>query len=297
MKKVFIHIVILLSLLLSNLAIAAPSRKASLVVDLNNGKILHSENPHALRYPASLVKMMTLYITFKKLKNGELSLNQKLKVSAKAASMPRLNIPLKAGSYITVRKAILGVIVHSANDAAVVLAESIGGSEEKFAVMMNAQAKQLKMTNTTFRNASGMPHKQQKSTAYDLAKLSIALKRDFPLYFPWFSVTSVAIDGKTFKSHNRVLLNYEWATGLKTGFTNASGFNLTTTANKNGKNLVGVVLGEDTIKSRDSYMIHLLNSCFKKTDKNNSNSNNLVAKTQKTSITKNKSCKKTSAVQ
>ena len=297
MKKVFIHIVILLSLLLSNLAIAAPSRKASLVVDLNNGKILHSENPHALRYPASLVKMMTLYITFKKLKNGELSLNQKLKVSAKAASMPRLNIPLKAGSYITVRKAILGVIVHSANDAAVVLAESIGGSEEKFAVMMNAQAKQLKMTNTTFRNASGMPHKQQKSTAYDLAKLSIALKRDFPLYFPWFSVTSVAIDGKTFKSHNRVLLNYEWATGLKTGFTNASGFNLTTTANKNGKNLVGVVLGEDTIKSRDSYMIHLLNSCFKKTDKNNSNSNNLVAKTEKTSITKNKSCKKTSAVQ
>ena len=297
MKKVFIHIVILLSLLLSNLAIAAPSRKASLVVDLNNGKILHSENPHALRYPASLVKMMTLYITFKKLKNGELSLNQKLKVSAKAASMPRLNIPLKAGSYITVRKAILGVIVHSANDAAVVLAESIGGSEEKFAVMMNAQAKQLKMTNTTFRNASGMPHKQQKSTAYDLAKLSIALKRDFPLYFPWFSVTSVAIDGKTFKSHNRVLLNYEWATGLKTGFTNASGFNLTTTANKNGKNLVGVVLGEDTIKSRDSYMIHLLNSCFKKTDKNNSNSNNLVAKTEKTSITKNKSYKKTSAVQ
>ena len=297
MKKVFIHIVILLSLLLSNLAIAAPSRKASLVVDLNNGKILHSENPHALRYPASLVKMMTLYITFKKLKNGELSLNQKLKVSAKAASMPRLNIPLKAGSYITVRKAILGVIVHSANDAAVVLAESIGGSEEKFAVMMNAQAKQLKMTNTTFRNASGMPHKQQKSTAYDLVKLSIALKRDFPLYFPWFSVTSVAIDGKTFKSHNRVLLNYEWATGLKTGFTNASGFNLTTTANKNGKNLVGVVLGEDTIKSRDSYMIHLLNSCFKKTDKNNSNANNLVAKTEKTSITKNKSCKKTSAVQ
>ena len=297
MKKVFIHIVILLSLLLSNLAIAAPSRKASLVVDLNNGKILHSENPHALRYPASLVKMMTLYITFKKLKNGELSLNQKLKVSAKAASMPRLNIPLKAGSYITVRKAILGVIVHSSNDAAVVLAESIGGSEEKFAVMMNAQAKQLKMTNTTFRNASGMPHKQQKSTAYDLAKLSIALKRDFPLYFPWFSVTSVAIDGKTFKSHNRVLLNYEWATGLKTGFTNASGFNLTTTANKNGKNLVGVVLGEDTIKSRDSYMIHLLNSCFKKTDKNNSNSNNLVAKTEKTSITKNKSYKKTSAVQ
>ncbi len=297
MNKFFIHIVILLSFLLSNLAVATASRKASLVVDLNNGKILHSENPHALRYPASLVKMMTLYLTFKQLKSGELSLDQKLKVSARAASMPRLNIPLKAGSYITVRKAILAIIVHSANDASVVLAEAIGGSEEKFAVMMNVQAQQLKMSNTTFRNSSGMPHKQQKSTAYDLARLSIALKRDFPLYFPWFSVTSVAINGKTFKSHNRVLLNYEWATGLKTGFTNASGFNLTTTANKDGKHLVGVVLGEDTIKARDSYMIRLLNSCFKKTAKNNPTSNNLVVKTEKTSITKKKSRKKTSVVQ
>lgn len=251
------------SLMWSN-SYAAPSKKASLVVDLNNGRILHASNEHELRYPASLVKMMTLYMTFKELKLGRLTLAQMLPVSVKAASQPRTNLSLRAGSKISVHNAILGLIVHSANDASVVLAEAIGGSEAKFAVMMTAQAKKLGMKNTIFKNASGLPNKQQKTTAYDLAKLSIALKRNFPEFFPWFVIDSVSINGRIYRSHNHVVRNYEWATGLKTGFTYASGFNLATTANKNGKHLVGIVLGGDTAKTRDKYMVNLLNTCFKK---------------------------------
>ena len=269
MKKLFINLIALICFLSANFAIAAtaPSKKASLVVDMHDGRILHSNNAQELRYPASLVKMMTIYLTFQKINQGTLSLDKKLLVSAKAASMPRTNMNLKAGSYIPVRKAILGLIVHSSNDAAVVLAEAIGGSEAKFAVMMNNQAKKLGMKNTTYRNASGLPHKEQKSTAHDLAKLAIALKRDFPQFYPWFSVTSVTFNGTTFKSHNNVLKNYKWATGLKTGFINASGFNIATTAHKDGKHLVGVVMGGSTAKERDKLVVSLLDNGFAKTSK------------------------------
>ena len=208
--------------------------------------------------------MMTLYLAFQKLNNGELTLDQKLPVSKKAASMPRLNLALKAGSTISVRKAILGIIVHSANDTSVVLAEGISGSEENFAKLMNIQARKLGMNKTTFYNASGWHNKKQKSTAYDLAKLTIALKNDFPQYFPWFAIDSFAFNGKTYKSHNRVVQQYEWATGMKTGFTNPSGFNLATTADKNGKQLIGIVLGENTARARDKYMINLLDQGFHK---------------------------------
>jgi len=245
-------------------AYAASPKKASLVVDLSNGRILHAKNEHELRYPASLVKMMTLYLTFKNIVEGKLSLSQKLKVSKKAASMPRTNMALRAGSFVTVHKAILGLIVHSSNDAAMVLAEAIGGSESNFIRLMNNQAKKIGMRNTSFRNPSGLPHKEQKSTAHDLAKLAIALKRDFPQFFSWFAVTSFTHDGRTYVSHNHIVRNYEWATGLKTGFTCASGFNVATTASQNGKHLVGIVLGGDTSRARDKHMISLLNESFKK---------------------------------
>jgi len=245
-------------------AYAASPKKASLIVDLSNGRILHAKNEHELRYPASLVKMMTLYITFKNITEGKFSLNQRLKVSKKAAAMPRTNLTLRPGSFITVHKAILGLIVHSSNDAAVVLAEAIGGSEANFVTIMNQQAKKLGMRNTSFRNASGWPHKEQKSTAHDLAKLAIALKRNFPQFFAWFAITSFTHDGRTYVSHNHIVRNYEWATGLKTGFTCASGFNVATTASKGDKHLVGIVLGGETSKSRDKHMISLLNESFKK---------------------------------
>ncbi|MEK6734631.1 MAG: D-alanyl-D-alanine carboxypeptidase family protein [Pseudomonadota bacterium] len=262
MKKFLCYFLILL--FLNNLAYASHLKRSSLVVDLNSGKVLHAVNEHSARYPASLVKMMTLYITFKKLSSGTLTLDQKLLVSKKAAAMPRTNMNLKAGTTISVRKAILGLIVHSSNDASVVLAEAIGGSEKNFVIMMNNQAKKLGMKKTIFYNASGWHNKYQKSTAYDLAKLAIALKKDFPKYFPWFSVTKFTFNNVTYHSHNHVVKNYAWANGLKTGFTNPSGFNVATTASKNGKHLVGVVMGEKTASARDKLMIKLLDNCFNK---------------------------------
>jgi D-alanyl-D-alanine carboxypeptidase len=272
MNKFISHIIIAIFFLFVNLANAVtPSKKASLVVDMHNGKVLHSKNAHELRYPASLVKMMTLYLTFKKINSGELTLDKKLPISKKAAGMPRTNLALKAGGTITVRKAILGLIVHSANDAAVVLAEAIAGSESKFATFMTEQAKKLGMKDTVYYNASGLPNKKQKTTASDQAKLAMALRRDFPQFFPWFSVTSFSFNGKTYKSHNRVLRDYKWATGLKTGFINDSGFNIATTANKNGQHLVGVVMGENTSKERDKLVVSLLDKGFAKTTKSNNN--------------------------
>jgi D-alanyl-D-alanine carboxypeptidase len=265
MKRIFLSVVIFF-LSISQIASASHLKKSSLVINLHNNKILHAENEHELRYPASLVKMMTLYLTFEKLSQGKLTLDQKLPVSKKAASMPRTNMELKAGSSVPVRKAILGLIVHSSNDAAVVLAEAIAGSEAKFATLMNSKAKKLGMLNTTYYNASGWHHKNQKSTAYDVAKLAIATKKNFPQYFSWFSISSFSYNGKIYHSHNHVVRKYAWATGMKTGFTNPSGFNVATTANKNGKHLVGVVLGERTASARDNYMMKLLDNCFHKMD-------------------------------
>lgn len=266
MKRLLNWFLLGLFYLMAASATAANSKKSSLIIDLNSGKILHADNHHTARYPASLVKIMTLYMTFEQLKVKNLSLDQKLTVSKKAASMPRTNMNLKEGMTISVRKAILGLIVHSSNDAAVVLAEAIAGSEEKFAKLMTKKAKQLGMFNTVYYNASGWHNKNQKTSAYDQAKLAIAMKKNFPDYYPWFSITSFSFNGVTYHSHNKVVKRYRWADGLKTGFTNPSGFNLATTASKNGKDLVGIVLGESSAHARDKYMIKLLETCFKKID-------------------------------
>lgn len=267
MKKNITWLFIVILFCFANISQAIiPSKKSSLIINLHNGKILHAENEHAARYPASLVKMMTLYLTFEQIQLGKLTLKQKLLVSKKASSMPRTNLGLKAGSYISTHDAILGLIIHSSNDAAVVLAENIAGSEATFAKLMNNKAKKLGMHKTVYHNASGWHHKHQKSTAYDLAKLSMAIKKDFPKFFPWFSLCSFTFNGKTYHSHNHVVRKYPGATGLKTGFTNPSGFNLATTANKKGTQLIGVVLGENTARARDKYMMKLLDKCFQKVD-------------------------------
>lgn len=247
---------------------AVSSKQASIVIDLNTNKVLHAHNEKSYRYPASLVKMMTLYIAFENLKKGKLTLNQKLLVSKKAAAMPRLNLNLKAGSKISVKEAILSLIVHSANDAAVVLAEAIAGNEASFAIIMNKKALELKMYKTKFQNASGWHNKNQKSTAYDLALLAAALKKNFPRFFPWFSFKAVSVNGVVYRSHNHVMRLYEWATGMKTGFTGPAGFNLATTASKEGKEIVAVVLGEASTKARDKYMIKLLDNGFQQAKAN-----------------------------
>lgn len=267
-KSLFLKIIVLMLILTCGLhAEAATKRKtkatpvdksACLIVDADSGKILHQENAGKLRYPASLTKMMTLYLAFEALEKKKLRLNDDLPISQKAASMPKTNLNLCAGDTITLKEAIMGVVVHSANDAAVVIAEALAGSEQKFANLMTKRARDLGMKNTTFKNASGLPHNEQKSTAYDLARLAIALRRDHPRHYPLFSETSFSYNGVTHESHNRVMRNYEHADGLKTGYIRASGFNLVTSAKKDDKKLVGVVLGGSTAAQRDRKMISLL---------------------------------------
>lgn len=237
-------------------------RFSALVVNASNGQVLYEKNATAKRFPASLTKMMTLYLTFDALKKGKISMDDEISVSSKAASQSPTNISLHAGDRVPVRTAIESVIVHSANDSAMVLAEAIGGSESNFAAMMTNKARSLGMKDTVFRNPNGLPNPQQVTTAYDMARLAIALRRDFPQYYPMFKTTEFEYNGKTYTSHNRVLLRYEWADGLKTGYIRASGFNLVTSAKKDGYSLVGVIMGGSTSAARDNAMIDMLDNTF-----------------------------------
>jgi D-alanyl-D-alanine carboxypeptidase (penicillin-binding protein 5/6) len=240
-----------------------PTRvETSLVVDSKNGKVLHAQNANIRIYPASLTKVMTLYLTFEALESGKLSMDKKLYISDEAVKRPPCKLDVKAGEYITVRDAILSQIIKSANNISVVLAENISGSEEKFAEMMTRRARQLGMNNTVFKNASGLHHPEQKTTALDLAKLSIAIKRDYAKYYPLFSRTSFEFRGKTVNGHNPVVANYNGAEGLKTGFTGPAGYNLITTASRGSKSLIGVVTGTNNKQVRDKKMVTLLDTHF-----------------------------------
>jgi D-alanyl-D-alanine carboxypeptidase len=244
------------------IADAKDSRSAALVINADTGLVLHQEHADELRYPASLTKMMTLYLVFEALEHNHLKLSYKLPVSKFAASQPPSKLGLKPGEKLSVYDAIVSLIVKSANDSAVILAEAIAGDEDDFAKLMTKRASQLGMTNTIFKNASGLPDPGQKTTAYDLGKLAIALKRDFPKYYPLFAKTTFNFKGRTYHTHNRVTKHYKGADGLKTGYINASGFNLVTSAKRGDKKLVGVVLGGDSAQSRDRKMVGLLNKFF-----------------------------------
>ena len=241
---------------------ATPENDASLVVDADTGRVLYERNAGKTRYPASLTKMMTLYLTFDALKKGKLSLNKKLYVSKKAAAQPSTNISLKRGDRIRVKKAIESLVVRSANDSAIVLAEAIGKTEWNFSLMMTRKARELGMNHTVFRNPHGLPDNKQYTTAYDMARLAIALRRDFPRYYPYFSLQEMDYNGVNYTSHNKVLKNYPGADGLKTGYIRVSGFNLVTSAKRHGFNLVAVVLGGDSSKQRDEKMMDLLDRTF-----------------------------------
>ena len=236
--------------------------QTSLVVDGKSGKILHSSNARKKIYPASLTKVMTVYLLFEALESGKLNLNQKLYVSTYATKARPLKLYLKPKERITVRDTILGLIVKSANDAARVAAENIAGSEKKFARLMTVRARQLGMKNTTFTNASGWHDPKQVSTAVDLAKLSIAIKRDFPQYYHLFKKSSFKFKGKTIKGHNRVSETYPGAEGLKTGFTNPAGCNLITAATRGNRSLVAVVTGRNSSAIRNKKMVQLLDEHF-----------------------------------
>jgi D-alanyl-D-alanine carboxypeptidase (penicillin-binding protein 5/6) len=246
-------------------AIIKPSYSA-LVVDASSNKILFDKNATATVNPASLTKMMTTYLAFESIKKNQFSMESKLPISKYAASRPRTNMGLRAGQTITMKEAILAMIVKSANDASVVIGEAIAGSEEKFAQLMNSRARQLGMKNTTFTNASGWHHPSQKTTALDMAKLAIALRRDFKENYYLFSRTSFTYKNRIFKGHNHVLTKLQGAEGMKTGYTSKAGYNLVTTASRGNTRLVGVIIGGSSWQSRDNKMIAMLNSHFHKID-------------------------------
>lgn len=252
---------------------------SSLVVNADTGEVLYKKDASKRLHPASLTKMMTLYLTFQALEQGKLKINQELDVSHHAASQPKTKLFLRPNTTITVRDAIYGLIIHSANDAAVVLAEAISGTEDAFSYKMTDTAQKLGMRNTNFVNAHGLHHPQQVTTAFDMAKLGIALRRDYPKYYPMFSKRSFMFKGNVIASHNRVLQRYKWADGLKTGFINASGFNVVSSATRPEGRVIAVVMGGPTAKARDDHMISLLEkSYYKLASSKGLNLSNQVAK-------------------
>jgi len=259
-----------LSLAASSLVAAAiataPSdvaaKYASIVVDAKTGKVRHAVNADTRNFPASLTKVMTLYLLFEAVDKKELTMDSRLKVSRRAANQPASKLGLRPGSTIKVRDAANALIVRSANDVATVVAEALAGSERRFALIMTHRARQLGMSRTTFRNASGLPHRGQMSTAKDMATLTRRMINRFPHYYHLFSKTSFSFQGKRYRSHNKLLKTYPGAEGLKTGYIRASGYNLITTAKQNGHRLVGVVFGGNTSRSRNRHMKTLLNRAY-----------------------------------
>ncbi len=238
---------------------------AALVMDARTGKVLHARSADKKLHPASLTKMMTLYLAFEAVRTGELRLDQKVRISRRAARQVPSKIGLRAGKRVSIRDLIRATAVKSANDAAVALGEAIAGSEVAFANLMTKKARSLGMKNTTFRNASGLTHSGQKSTARDMAILGRRLFYDYPQYYNLFGRKKTRAYGKTVYSTNRRLLSaYEGADGIKTGYTNAAGFNLVSSAKRGNKRIIAVVFGGKTSRSRNRRVAELLDMGFKR---------------------------------
>ena len=241
---------------------------ASLVIDSESGTILHHHESKARRYPASLTKMMTLYILFDKLQNKEIDMNTKVYISSEANKMEPSNLPVAAGSYITIKEAIYALIVKSANNVSHALASKLGdGSVDKFITMMNESATELGLNHTKFANPHGLPNQEQFTTAYDMARLGMALQRHHPKYYKMFSTNSFKFRGKIIKGHNRVLNKYHGTDGIKTGYIGASGFNIITSVNRPKGKIIAVVMGGRTAAERDSHVIKIIDAGYKKLSK------------------------------
>ncbi len=239
-----------------------PPVAASIVVDMNTGHILYSQDPDTPRSPASLTKIMTLYILFGYLKAGKLTLDTELAVTPHAASQAPTKLGLKSGSTIRTSDAIKGIVTKSANDAATTIAENIAGTEDDFARLMTQTARTLGMKNTAFRNASGLPNPEQVTTARDMAILASHVIRDYPDYYAHFETRYFTYKGQKHRNHNRLLFGYQGTDGIKTGYTRASGFNLTASVKRGDKHLVAVVLGGKTGAQRDTATRALLDKYF-----------------------------------
>ncbi|MBM3535110.1 MAG: D-alanyl-D-alanine carboxypeptidase [Alphaproteobacteria bacterium] len=257
------------------LALASPSaaapppsfvnddRYSSIVVDADSGRVIAAVNADQILHPASLTKIMTLYMAFDALKRNQLSLGQPLPVSSRAASMTPSKLGLRPGDTLTTEQAILGLVTKSANDAAAALAEAMGGSESEFAQAMTQRARALGMHHTTFTNASGLPDLRQVTSARDMAMLALAMLRDHPRQYRYFATSEFAFRGQIHRNHNRLLGAYDGVDGIKTGFINASGFNLVASAQRDGQRVIGVVFGGSTSRARDAHMASLLDDGFR----------------------------------
>ena len=238
------------------------AKKAAIVIDFDTKEVLFEVNANTKNYPASLTKIMTLYILFDRLDKNKITNQTKLKVSRIAASRSPSKLYLEEGSIIKVEDAIMALIIKSANDVATVVAENISGTEREFARLMTSYAKDLGMTNTIFKNASGLPNRAQLTTARDISILSHALISNFPEKYKLFNTQKFTYSGKTYKTHNKLMLSYEGADGIKTGYIRASGFQLAFSAVRNDKRLIGVIFGGDSGNQRDKSLKIIMDKEF-----------------------------------
>jgi D-alanyl-D-alanine carboxypeptidase len=275
MKTKFTFLTLICAILSTSTSLAAEkgcsANYSSLVLDEGTGDILYGKRSDEQFYPASLVKVMTLYLTFEALEKNQLTMDKELIISELGEEISRVNktntLRLKVGNKITVRDAIYSVIVKSFNEAAVTLAEAVGGNEWNFVRLMNEKAAELGMIHTSFRNASGLHAEGQYTTSYDLARLAIAIKHDFPQYYHLFALKEFKYRGTKYETHNHVLVDYKGAEGMKTGFTKASGFNLITSAKRQDRRIISVLLGCSTQQRRDKLTKELLNESFENLEK------------------------------
>ena len=242
----------------------APQIASAIVVDMNSGSILYSQSADLPRYPASLTKMMTLYVLFGYLRAGKVTPTSELVVTPHAASQAPTKLGLKPGATISTSDAVKALVTQSANDAAVTIAENLAGTEENFARVMSDTARSIGMNATTFRNASGLPNEDQITTARDMATLAAHLIHDYPEYYRVFETRYFTFNGRKYRNHNKLLFGYQGCDGIKTGYTKASGFNLTASVHRRNKHLVAVVLGGKTGGQRDAAMRSLLDRHFAK---------------------------------
>ena len=240
----------------------ANSRYGAIVIDAVSGEVLHQEHANRPLYPASLTKMMTLYMVFKALEDGSLTLNQRIGISRKAAGQAPSRLGLAPGSTIRVEDAIYALVTKSANDIATAVAEAIGGTEYQFAQQMTREARRLGMSNTTFQNASGLPHRRQVSTPLDMALLSQALIRSYPQYYHYFDTQRWSFNGRTYRNHNELMRSYDGMDGLKTGYIRASGYNLAASAVRGRLRLIAVVFGGRSSRTRNRAVAQLLDEAF-----------------------------------
>ena len=257
------------------------AKKAAIVIDFETKEVLFEINANTKNYPASLTKIMTLYILFDFLESGKLTNQSQLKVSRVASSRSPSKLYLEEGSSIKVEDAVMALIIKSANDVATVVAENISGTEREFAKLMTKYARELGMSNTTFKNASGLPNRAQLTSARDISILSHALISNFPEKYKLFKKEKFTYKGKTYKTHNRLMQSYEGADGIKTGYIRASGFQLAFSALRNNKRLIGVIFGGDTGKQRDKSLKIIMDKEFAELGINNSKKKIIVKKESK----------------